>query len=325
MGTYQEPCLLTVGEWLDIWMAEYNVHLKPRTAESYRCQIENHLRPELGKYKLEDLRPHIVQHFCNGLLRGGLAPKTVKTIHGVLHKALEQAVTLGYIRTNPSTGCILPRVTREAPWPRWMTRRSSGSWQPSRDTGSRPSTWWTCLPGCGKGEVMGLTWSSVDFGKGTLLIDKQLQRVPGRKGSDRYTLTSTKSGKVRKITPAPYVMQLLRRQKSRQAEWRLRAGPAWEDQDLVFTNELGGYLIPETVYKDFKKLVAAIGSPETRLHDLRHSYAVAAIKSGDDIKTVQENLGHASAVFTLDVYGHVTDEMRSESAQRMESFIEKLL
>ena len=49
MGTYQEPCLLTVGEWLDIWMAEYNVHLKPRTAESYRCQIENHLRPELGK------------------------------------------------------------------------------------------------------------------------------------------------------------------------------------------------------------------------------------------------------------------------------------
>ena len=120
-------------------------------------------------------------------------------------------------------------------------------------------------------------------------------------------------------------MQLLRRQKSRQAEWRLRAGPAWEDQDLVFTNELGGYLIPETVYKDFKKLVAAIGSPETRLHDLRHSYAVAAIKSGDDIKTVQENLGHASAVFTLDVYGHVTDEMRSESAQRFERFIEKLL
>ena len=72
-------------------------------------------------------------------------------------------------------------------------------------------------------------------------------------------------------------------------------------------------------------MMASIGSPETRLHDLRHSYAVAAIKSGDDIKTVQENLGHASAVFTLDVYGHVTDEMRSESAQRMESFIEKLL
>ena len=92
----------------------------------------------------------------------------------------------------------------------------------------------------------------------------------------------------------------------------------------MFTNELGGYLIPETVYKDFKKLVATIGSPKTRIHDLRHSYAVAAIKGGDDIKTVQENLGHATAVFTLDVYGHVTDQMKKESADRMEKFIESL-
>ena len=187
-------------------LAEYNVHLKPRTAESYRCQIENHLRPELGKYKLEDLRPHIVQHFCNGLLRGGLAPKTVKTIHGVLHKALEQAVTLGYIRTNPSTGCILPRVTRRplAPLDDETIKRFLAAIQ-----GHRFETIYLVdlFTGLRKGEVMGLTWSSVDFGKGTLLIDKQLQRVPGRKGSDRYTLTSTKSGTARKITPAPYVMR----------------------------------------------------------------------------------------------------------------------
>ena len=61
--------------------------------------------------------------------------------------------------------------------------------------------------------------------------------------------------------------------------------------------------------------------PETRFHDLRHTYAVAAIKSGDDIKTVQENLGHATAAFTLDVYGHVTSQMKQASASRMEQFI----
>ena len=64
-----------------------------------------------------------------------------------------------------------------------------------------------------------------------------------------------------------------------------------------------------------------IGSPETRFHDLRHSYAVASIRSGDDIKTVQDNLGHATAAFTLDVYGHVTQKMKQESANRMEQFI----
>ena len=78
-------------------------------------------------------------------------------------------------------------------------------------------------------------------------------------------------------------------------------------------------------YKDFKKIATSIGRPDARFHDLRHAYAVAAIKSGDDIKTVQGNLGHATAAFTLDVYGHVTDQMKQESAQRMEKYIKSVL
>ena len=70
--------------------------------------------------------------------------------------------------------------------------------------------------------------------------------------------------------------------------------------------------------------MASIGLPDARLHDLRHSYAVAAIKSGDDIKTVQGNLGHHTASFTLDVYGHVTEEMKQASAERMENFIKSV-
>ena len=76
-----------------------------------------------------------------------------------------------------------------------------------------------------------------------------------------------------------------------------------------------------TVYRAYKKVVSAIGRPDARFHDMRHSYAVAAIRSGDDIKTVQNNLGHATAAFTLDVYGHVTPQMKKESAARMERFI----
>lgn len=73
------------------------------------------------------------------------------------------------------------------------------------------------------------------------------------------------------------------------------------------------------------RIVRNIGAPATRFHDLRHTFAVASIKSGDDIKTVQSNLGHATAAFTLDVYGHFTDDMRSVSAQRMEGFITNVL
>jgi integrase len=51
---------------------------------------------------------------------------------------------------------------------------------------------------------------------------------------------------------------------------------------------------------------------------------VAAIRSGDDIKTVQGNLGHATASFTLDIYGHVTDQMKEASAARMEQYINRI-
>ena len=79
-----------------------------------------------------------------------------------------------------------------------------------------------------------------------------------------------------------------------------------------------------TVYREFKKLAAAIGRPDARFHDLRHSYAVASIRSGDDIKTVQGNLGHAAASFTPDVYGHVTMQRKQASAARMEEYIKSV-
>ena len=93
----------------------------------------------------------------------------------------------------------------------------------------------------------------------------------------------------------------------------------------MFTNEFGEHLAYRTLIKHYKKAVAAIGRPDARFHDLRHSYAVAAIRAGDDIKTVQGNLGHATAAFTLDIYGHVTDQMKQASADRMNDYILRVL
>ena len=119
-------------------------------------------------------------------------------------------------------------------------------------------------------------------------------------------------------------ISLLKDVKVKQLENRLLYGSGYTDSGFVFTDELGQHVRPQVVYRDFKIIVTQIGSPATRFHDLRHSYAVAAIKSGDDIKTVQENLGHATAAFTLDVYGHVTQKMRQDSADRMQKFYEQL-
>lgn len=326
-GTYKEPCKMTVGQWLDIWSADYLGGVKPFTVVSYTGHIKNHLKPALGSVKLEALNAHTIQAFYNSLGadqegKPGLSPKTVKNIHGVLHKALQQAVKIGYLRFNPADACELPRAVRKELKP--LDEEQSKAFLKAIQ-GHRYEMLYTVtlFTGMREGEALGLMWECVDFKKGTILINKQMQREKKKNG--QYLLVPTKNGKSRTITPAPWVMKLLRTQRAKQAEQQLRAGPMWEDSGLVFTNELGHHLAIHTVYKDFKQIAASIGCPDARFHDLRHSYAVAAIRSGDDIKTVQGNLGHATAAFTLDVYGHVTDQMKRESAARMESYIKDVL
>ena len=317
-GTYTAPNKMTVSEWLDIWTAEYLGGVKPRTVDSYKAIVRVHLKPNLGAIRLETLNAHTVQGLYNSLCENGLSAKTTKNIHGILHKALQQAVANGYIRFNPSDPCVLPKVIKKELQPLDEDQISDFL---KAIKGHRYADLFvtTLFTGMREGEVCGLLWDSVDLTKGTITINKQLQKIRGSGGE--YSLVPTKNSKGRRITLAPYIVKVLRDVKRKQLESRLRCGEGWVNSGFVFTNELGQHLKPQTVYLDFKKVMEAIGCPNTRFHDLRHSYAVAAIKSGDDIKTVQENLGHATAAFTLDVYGHVTEQMKHDSASRMEQFI----
>lgn len=327
-GTYVAPSKMTVSQWLDTWAEEYLGGVKPLTVSSYKTTIKTHLKPGLGAIKLEALAAHHIQKLYNALGtsqgdREALSPKTVKNVHGVLHRALQQAVSNGYIRFNPSDACILPRAAKKELQP-LDEEETKLFLEAIKGHPFELLYTVTLFTGMREGEALGLTWDCVDFTKGTVLISKQLQKEKKPKGI--YYLAPLKNDKPRRVTLAPWVLQLLRKQKLKQTEERLRGGEAWSNpHDFVFTNELGGHLIPWTVVRHFKALVASIGRPDARFHDLRHSYAVAAIRSGDDIKTVQGNLGHATASFTLDVYGHVTEQMKDASAARMEQYIKRIL
>lgn len=323
-GTYMEPSKDTLSEWLDTWLETYvKYSVKPYTMDAYQRSCNNYIKPALGNMKLAALNAPQIQRFYNGLLtEKNLSPKTVRNIHGVFHKALGQAVKLGMIRSNPTVLCDLPKVRRKEIHP--MEQGEIAAFLKAIE-GSKYELLYqvTLFTGMRQGEVLGLTWDCVDFAHDAIYVNKQLQKT--KKVGGTYTLVPTKNSRSRIITAAPSVMALLKKQKSQQAQMRLLAGQDWKNPwDLVFTNNFGGNLSHFTVYKTFKEIVRSIGLEQERFHDLRHSYAVVSIESGDDIKTVQANLGHATASFTLDVYGHVSQKMRQQSAERMEQFIQKL-
>lgn len=324
-GTYLAPNKMTVGQWLDTWTAEYLGGIKDRSVQTYKDIVRLHLKPAIGAVRLEALTPTMVQKMLNDAAKGtggkkGLAPKTVRCIHGVLHKALQQAVEDQIIRSNPADGRKLPTATRRELHP--LDENEIKAFLAAIKGHEFEDVYLvTLFTGLRQGEVLGLTWDCVDFTAGTITINKQLQR-PNGDHKECY-LALTKNGKGRCITPAPFVMNVLKQTRAKQNRRKLKAGSAWENHDnLVFTDALGHHLQHHTIYHRFKDIVESIGCPDTRFHDLRHSFAVVSIRSGDDIKTVQENLGHATAAFTLDIYGHVTEQMKRESASRMEGFIQ---
>ena len=351
-GVYQAPNKLTVGEWMDIWTSDYMGDKKYLTIRNYKAAVENHIKPSLGAVKLMQLTPPMIQRFYNDLLDHGrtvpirdkrgnivkkngapvyanapMGAKSVRNIHGVLTKALTVAVNVGYLRANPCDRVTLPRVEKKELQP--LTDEQVKAFLRETELVELGDLMKVILfTGLRESEAIGLTWDCIDFKAGTLKVYRQLQKRPLKDGGTVFA--SLKNNKTRIIKPAPYVMALLQKQWSAQAEQRLAAGDAWQgwrnaeerNAALVYTTPEGNDVSPTSLRYHFKKLVVNIGAPDCRVHDLRHTFAVLSLQNGDDIKTVQGNLGHATAAFTLDVYGHVSEKMKDDSAARMQAYIE---
>ena len=142
----------------------------------------------------------------------------------MLHKALQQAVLLNYIRYNPTTACVLPKIVKKEIHP--LTDQQTAQLL-NLLKGSKYEIPLTVdlFTGLWEGELLGLMWDCVDFDKGTILVNKQLHR--SQKKGEGYYFAPPKNNKSRTIRPAPYVMTLLRQQKLVQTQMRLAAGPAW--------------------------------------------------------------------------------------------------
>jgi integrase len=306
----------TLKHYLEYWIED--VH-KPTIRVSsyirYRTILENHLLPTLGHIQLGKLTIQHVQKLYASKLKEGLSARTIHLIHAVLHKALENAVRENLVSRNIGDFVTLPRSTKYEV--QTLTNEQAHVFlQAVRGQQLEALLTLALTTGMRHGEMLGLRWSDINFEGRSL----QVRRTVSRIGGHGYVEAEPKTpNSRRKITLPQFVIDVLKQHRTHQLETRLSVGDAWQDRDLVFCNTRGGFLDSGRNLKKFQALLAEVGLPQMRLHDLRHSAATLLLGMGVHPKVVQELLGHSHIGLTMDTYSHVLPGMQQDAMDKWDN------
>ena len=319
IGMWRMPSRLTVNDWLDTWLTDYQGHTTGRTVWTYRTYIKNYIRPVIGDVRLSDLKPHHIMHILAEMQSKNLSTTTQRQTCMVIKNALRSAITAGLITKNPADDIKLPK--KPAKKIQFVDRyKIPGFIRAAKDTAYPNELLLMLYTGIRVGELRGLRWGDYDEAAATLSVERQLYSYAHGKG-----FGLPKYGEVRTIELPDEAVEVLHDQRKRQAEQRLAFSGMWVDDelttDLIFRQPSGATHNNSSLERTVKRVGVAIGIPNLHPHDLRHSYAIAAICSGADIKTVQHNLGHKSAKVTLDTYAEYTTDAGRVSAKKFSEYL----
>jgi integrase len=317
-GSWLQPSNMSMAGWFDIWLRDYQAHTTGRTVSTYTAVINKHMRPLFGDVRVSVLSQLHVRRMVGNMSRDGLSPATIRHALAILSASMRNAIEAGLRSDNPVNGVKAPRpatpeftiIDRDM-FPAFV--------QAARETPISAALIFLLLTGLRAGELRALRWSDVDFDAGQMRVERQLRQVNA--GDRRISPPKDASARTVYLT-SPAVSLLLQHRKD-QAAARLAASEWIEDditRDLIFRDARGWNLSEGALLSAVKAVQGALGLPNLRVHDLRHSYAVAALRSGVDVKTVQHNLGHKHASITLDTYAAYTDDAGRTAAARLAAY-----
>jgi len=305
----------TVAQYLESWLeTSARPRVRVTTYGGYERMIRLHVVPGIGKVRLARLTPQTLSHLYGGLAVNGLSPKSVRLVHAVLHRAFKQAVRWRLINVNPADAVDAPRTERKE-FHALDAEETARLLEAAR--ADRLHGVYVLAVTCGmrQGELLGLRWADVDLDKGALAVRQQVMRIGGEW---RFSEPKTKAGR-RVITLPAVAVSALREHRRRQAEERLRVGPEWHDNGLVFTNRIGNPIEKQNLMRrSFWPLLDRAALPRIRFHDLRHTAATLLLAEGLHPKVVQERLGHSTIAVTMDVYSHVGMTLQREAADTLD-------
>jgi integrase len=304
----------SLADLLERWLVEKARQVKPGTIAAYRYNVEKYLLPRLGSHKLTKLTPLTLQ-LTLGQIADDVSANTSNVCRSTLYAALDQAVRWGLIPVNPVAA--VPRLRHE--------KREMLLWTPDETRrfltaakGHRlyPLFYLAVTSGVRIGKSLALRWTDLENGR--LHVRHNLSKV------GKTVLATPKTPRSRRVvTLAEDALEELERHRQRQNEERELVGDAWEHPEHMFVSQIGTYLDSSNVRRAWIAIEKAVNVPHARLHDARHLHVSLLVKSGVDVRTIADRIGHTNAAFTLKQYAHAFDEQRQAAAIPLDTLLKK--
>jgi len=313
----------TVATWLRSW---YEIYAKPNirisTANRYQLMVEQYTIPRIGSIKLTKLTSRDLQKLYKDLMENGridrksghgnpgLSSTTVRSLHLMLHSALERAVKERLILRNPTEDCIAPKA-QKIEMQILPPEHIKDYLEAADRRGLLPMFYLELVSGLRKGELVALQWSDLDEANCTISVSKQASWDT----EHQLILSRPKTGNsIREVSIPQDAVELLKQEHAKHPDnpWMFPSG------------RTGEMYHPDSVVTLHKRILKDAGLEHIRFHDLRHTFATLALQNGVDVKTVSSMLGHYDAGFTLRTYTHVTRQMQQKAAEKMGSFMAQI-
>jgi integrase len=313
-GIFFEGSQVALSEYLDHWLKGRQSNIRTTTYINYRQTIINHINPFLGKIKLIDLRPEMIEVLYHNQQGLGIGNRTIQNIHAVLRCALNKAVKEELIYRNPCIMVDRPKVKKKEMkvLDEYQVRQLFIA---ARGTRLEVLVQIAVTTGLREGEILGLKWSDIDWQNKRLHIQRQVQRIP----QEGLIFSEPKSAAGRRmITLGANIIEVLKIHANKQHFYRKLAGANWKEMDLIFPSSEGTPIDPRNLIRLYKKLLVEANLPDIRFHDLRHTSASLMLKQGVSAKVVQERLGHSDITLTLNTYSHLLPGIQEEAAEKMD-------
>jgi integrase len=311
---------LTVAQYLNDWVADrIPGTITTRTEELYARAVRDYINPSLGKIRLNKLTPSHVSGMLQDLEARGYSPATKRMARATLRRALRMAEQDGILTRNVASIAEGPKLDHSEG--RSLSPEQAKVFLHAVKGHRHEGAYVIALSlGLRRGEILGLSWNDIEASEGTVVLHVRRQLIRDRSGVQLVDLKTVGSRRVLHLSRP--LVEILERHRARQEAEELVVGQRWNnDQELIFTSNIGTPLDPESFGRTVPKICKDAGLGHWSIHELRHSCASLLIAMEVPLEAVAEQMGHASIRVTKDVYGHLMPRSRARAAEAMRTIL----